>query len=161
MCAPFACLHSLHSESRSSAFQALSGTWSSSSDIAPQATRTYFSQHTYTLPLGSNGVYMGDRWRPQQLGGSRYIWLPMSYSSGSPQLVWADVWSINVGAGTYTVHTGTTYEAENGSRGGASTLMDNSGFSGGRGIGYLGTGLRPDFSSTSMLILLYQVMEAL
>ncbi|TFK97512.1 galactan 1,3-beta-galactosidase [Pterulicium gracile] len=119
---------------------ALSGTWSSSSDIAPQATRTYFSQHTYTLPLGSNGVYMGDRWRPQQLGGSRYIWLPMSYSSGSPQLVWADVWSINVGAGTYTVHTGTTYEAENGSRGGASTLMDNSGFSGGRGIGYLGNG---------------------
>lgn len=40
--------------------------------------------------------------------------------------------------GAWTVANGTTYEAESGVRGGSSTLITNSGFSGGHGIGYLG-----------------------
>lgn len=43
--------------------QSLSGTWSSESDLATSSTRTYYSQNTFDLPLGSNGLYMGDRWR--------------------------------------------------------------------------------------------------
>ncbi|TFK76713.1 galactan 1,3-beta-galactosidase [Pluteus cervinus] len=119
----------------------LSGPWSAEADIAPQATRTYFSQNTFDLPLSSNSaIYMGDRWRPSLLGSSRYMWLPLSWSSGNPQIVQADVWSVNLAAGTYSVATGTTYEAENGTRSGNSTLMSGSSFSGGRAVGYLGNG---------------------
>ena len=42
---------------------------------------------------------MGDRWRPDLLGSSRYIWYPLDFSSGSPTVVHADVWSVNVNAG--------------------------------------------------------------
>ncbi|KAL0581378.1 hypothetical protein V5O48_000642 [Marasmius crinis-equi] len=118
----------------------LSGPWSSQADIAPSATRTYFSQNAFDLPLGSNGVYMGDRWRPSLLGSSRYVWYPLSWSSGNPQIVAADVWSVNPSAGTYTVATGTTYEAESGTISGSAQVLSDSSFSGGRAIGYLGNG---------------------
>ncbi|THG99627.1 hypothetical protein EW026_g2739 [Hermanssonia centrifuga] len=118
----------------------LSGPWSSQQDIAPPATNTYFSQNAYDLPLGSNAIYMGDRWRPDLLGSSRYIWYPLDFSSGSPQLVPADVWSVNIQAGTYSAATGTSYEAENGQLGGSATIASDPSFSGGRVVGYLGDG---------------------
>ncbi|GJE90871.1 galactan 1,3-beta-galactosidase [Phanerochaete sordida] len=118
----------------------LAGPWSAQQDIAPSATRTWYSQNAFDLPLGTNAVYMGDRWRPDLLGSSRYVWYPLDFSSGAPQIVHADVWSVDVQAGTYTVASGTSYEAENGVRGGSSTLLSNSGFSGGKGVGYLGHG---------------------
>lgn len=40
--------------------------------------------------------------------------------------------------GTYTVATGTTYEAESGTLSGAAALTSNSAFSGGEAVGYLG-----------------------
>ncbi|EIW60508.1 galactan 1,3-beta-galactosidase [Trametes versicolor FP-101664 SS1] len=124
------------------AFQAtsLAGPWSAQADIAPEAVRTYYSQNAYDLPLGSNVIYMGDRWRSNLLGSSQYIWLPLDFSSGAPQLVQADVWSVNLNAGTYSVASGTTYEAEKGTLGGSSRLLTNSGFSGGTAVGYLGNG---------------------
>jgi len=118
----------------------LAGGWSSESDIGPSNTRTYFSQNTFDLPLGSNALYMGDRWRPSLLGSSRYIWLPLSWSSGRPQLVAAGVFNLDVNAGPYSLASGTTYEAENGTRGGSSTAITDSAFSGGKGVGYLGNG---------------------
>ncbi|KAH9854104.1 galactan 1,3-beta-galactosidase [Lenzites betulinus] len=124
------------------AFQAtsLSGPWSAQADIAPEAVRTYYSQNAYDLPLGSNAIYMGDRWRSNILGSSQYIWYPLDFSSGTPQLVHADVWSVNLAAGTYSVASGTSYEAESGQLGGSSRLLSNSGFSGGTAVGYLGNG---------------------
>jgi hypothetical protein len=61
---------------------ALSGTWSAQADIAPEANRTYFSQNNYDFPLGTNAIYMGDRWRPDLLGSSRYMWYPLSWATG-------------------------------------------------------------------------------
>ncbi|EIN13160.1 galactan 1,3-beta-galactosidase [Punctularia strigosozonata HHB-11173 SS5] len=118
----------------------ISGTWSSQADIAPEANRTYFSQNNYDFPLGSSAIYMGDRWRPDLLGSSRYMWFPLSWASGVPQIVYADVWSLDLAAGTYAVASGTTYEAESGTRAGSSTLITNGAFSGGRAVGYLGNG---------------------
>ncbi|KAK7468527.1 hypothetical protein VKT23_003031 [Stygiomarasmius scandens] len=92
------------------------------------------------MSLGNDGIYMGDRWRPSLLGSSRYIWYPLSWASGSPQIVAADVWSVNLAAGTYTVATGATYEAENGVLSGSSQILTGSGFSGGRVVGWLGNG---------------------
>lgn len=40
--------------------------------------------------------------------------------------------------GTYSVASGTTYEAENGSLGGSATLASDGSFSGGRAVGFLG-----------------------
>ncbi|KAI0709067.1 galactan 1,3-beta-galactosidase [Earliella scabrosa] len=118
----------------------LSGPWSSQQDIAPPAVRTWYSQNSYDLPLGSNAIYMGDRWRSDQLGSSTYVWYPLDFSSGSPQLIHADVWSVNLAAGTWSIASGTTYEAENGSRSGSSTILSDGSFSGGRAVGYLGNG---------------------
>ncbi|KAF8061007.1 galactan 1,3-beta-galactosidase [Lyophyllum atratum] len=119
----------------------LAGPWSAQADIGPAATRTYFSQNAFDLPINSNfGIYMGDRWRPSLLGSSRYMWFPLSWSSGKPQLVQADVWSINLSAGTFTAASGTTYEAESGTISGSATTLSDSSFSGGKAIGFLGNG---------------------
>ncbi|KAL5534523.1 hypothetical protein ACEPAG_986 [Sanghuangporus baumii] len=118
----------------------LSGPWSAQADIAPANTRTYFSQNAFDLPLGSNAIYMGDRWRPSLLGSSRYIWYPLDFSTGSPQIVHADVWSVDVNAGTYSVTSGTAYEAEAGTISGSATILSGSSFSGGQAVGYLGNG---------------------
>ncbi|KXN81091.1 hypothetical protein AN958_06044 [Leucoagaricus sp. SymC.cos] len=119
----------------------LSGPWSSQADIAPAATRTYFSQNTYDMLLSSNtAIYMGDRWRPSLLGSSRYIWYPMTWGSGFPQILAADVWSINLSAGTFTAASGTTYEAESGTLSGAAQVLSDGSFSGGRAVGWLGNG---------------------
>ncbi|KAF5311783.1 hypothetical protein D9619_003118 [Psilocybe cf. subviscida] len=118
----------------------LAGPWSSQADIAPSATRTYFSQNAYDLPIGNFAIYMGDRWRPSLLGSSTYIWYPLSWSSGVPQIVHADVWSLNINAGTYTAASGTSYEAESGTLSGTAVLASGSGFSGGKCVGYLGHG---------------------
>ena len=79
--------------------QSLAGPWSAQQDITNSATRTWYSQNAFDLPLGSNAIYMGDRWRSNLLGSSRYIWYPLDFSSGSPQIVHADVWTVNPSAG--------------------------------------------------------------
>ncbi|PPQ64764.1 LOW QUALITY PROTEIN: hypothetical protein CVT26_002708 [Gymnopilus dilepis] len=119
----------------------LAGPWSSQADIAPEPVRTYFSQNAFDMFIQSSfTIYMGDRWRPSLLGSSTYIWYPLSWSSGVPQIVPADVWSLNLQAGTYTVASGTTYEAEKGTISGSATLLSDSSFSGGKAVGYLGKG---------------------
>lgn len=81
---------------------------------------------------------MGDRWRSGQLGGSRYVWYPLVWTTGPPKIVAADVWSVNVTTGAYTIEPGTAYEAEGGTLSGAARLLNNNGFSGGVSVGYIG-----------------------
>ncbi|KAJ7225997.1 galactan 1,3-beta-galactosidase [Mycena pura] len=119
----------------------ISSAFSAQADLAPEAVRTYYSQNAFDLPLASgNAIYMGDRWRSDFLGTSTYIWLPLTWASGSPQLIWADVWSLNLAAGTWTIANGTTYEAENGVLSGSAVLASDSSFSGGKAVGFLGNG---------------------
>lgn len=88
--------------------------------------------------MSNFAIYMGDRWRPTLLGSSSYIWYPLDWSTGVPQIVHADVWSVNVQTGTYTQASGTAYEAENGIVSGSATIPTDSSFSGGKAVGYLG-----------------------
>ncbi|KAF8973856.1 galactan 1,3-beta-galactosidase [Flammula alnicola] len=118
----------------------LAGPWSSQADIAPEAVNTYFSQNAFDMPIGNFSIYMGDRWRPSLLGSSRYIWYPLSWNTGIPQIVAADVWSVDLSAGTYSAATGTSYEAESGTISGSATILSDSSFSGGKAVGYLGNG---------------------
>lgn len=97
-------------------------------------------QNTFELPLGSNAIYMGDRWRPSLLGSSRYMWFPLIWDSGSPKIAYADVWTVNPSAGTYSIASGKTYEAESGTIGGSAKAATDSAWSGGKGVGYLGKG---------------------
>ncbi|KAG6891103.1 hypothetical protein C0995_014193 [Termitomyces sp. Mi166 len=117
----------------------LAGPWSTQADIAPSATRTYFSQNTFDMLINNNlAIYMGDRWRPSLLGSSRYIWFPLSWSTGIPQIVHTDVWSIDLSSGTYTTAAGVSYEAESGTISGSATILSDTSFSGGKAVGYLG-----------------------
>ncbi|KAJ7630472.1 galactan 1,3-beta-galactosidase [Roridomyces roridus] len=102
-------------------------------DLNPVAT--YYSQNAFDLAVGTNALYAGDRWRSDILGSSTYIWLPLSWASGVPQLVWADLWNLNIANGSYSVVTGgTTYEAEKGVRSGSSTLISDSSFRNGGSV---------------------------
>jgi len=89
--------------------------------------------------LSSNfAIYMGDRWRPSLLGSSRYMWFPMTWDTGKPQIVAADVWSVDLSADTFNAAMGTSYEAESGTLSGAAQLLTDTSFSGGSAVGWLG-----------------------
>ncbi|KAF5337173.1 hypothetical protein D9611_003438 [Ephemerocybe angulata] len=106
------------------------------------ALRARTFPRTYNLLLNQNtAIYMGDRWRPNLLGSSRYIWYPLVWGSNNlPTIVASDVWSVNLDNGVTTAAAGTTYEAEKGSLSGNARLLNNTGFSGGVAVGYIGNG---------------------
>ncbi|MBN2684729.1 MAG: family 43 glycosylhydrolase [Pontiellaceae bacterium] len=63
------------------------------------ANLTFHSQSTYVLPVqGKENAYifMADRWKPRNLGDSRYIWLPVQFKDDQPYLEWADEWDFSV-----------------------------------------------------------------
>lgn len=59
---------------------------------------TFQSQSTYVLPINEEKgwfIYMGDRWTPDDLGKSPYVWLPLYINEGGEvQIKWYDQWSI-------------------------------------------------------------------
>ncbi len=60
---------------------------------------TFHSQSTFVLPVqGREGAYifMADRWKPKDLGDSRYVWLPLEISGRSLSLRWRDEWNLSV-----------------------------------------------------------------
>ena len=57
---------------------------------------SFHSQSTYVLPVpGKPGrfIYMGDRWYPENLIDSRYIWLPLILEGDQPVITWRDSWN--------------------------------------------------------------------
>lgn len=38
---------------------------------------------------------MGDRWNPKNAIDGRYIWLPITFENGIPQIHWKAQWSLN------------------------------------------------------------------
>jgi|SRR5690625_203975 len=57
---------------------------------------TFQSQSTNVLPI-DNGkfIYIGDRWQPDNLGKSTYVWLPLEIDSDEKvRIIWRDKWSI-------------------------------------------------------------------
>lgn len=68
--------------------------------IGPGADKTFGSQSTFVLPVaGTPGrfIFMADRWNPQDLPDSRYIWLPIRFKSdGAIAIEWLDRWDLRV-----------------------------------------------------------------
>jgi hypothetical protein len=77
--------------------------WSGWKLFAPKGSRTHNSQTTFVLPVvGSRGttfMFMGDRWRPDSLGTSPYIWLPLTVKGTSVSLPWHARWFIDTTTG--------------------------------------------------------------
>lgn len=75
----------------------LSGPWRVLGELCdPDETPdTFASQPACVWPLDvarRRFIYIGDRWRPEDLGRSGYIWLPLSWRAGRPVLHWHDAW---------------------------------------------------------------------
>lgn len=75
--------------------------WTESANFAVDRLKdlTYKSQSTYVFKvegLEDAYVYMGDRWNPNDVGKSHYVWLPISLRSGYPTVRWYDNWDLSV-----------------------------------------------------------------
>jgi hypothetical protein len=65
----------------------------------PDANTTYHTQSTFVLPMpgGKPGefIFMGDRWKSEDLADSRYVWLPFRIGpDGTFRLRWQDAWEL-------------------------------------------------------------------
>lgn len=84
----------------------LAGPWTALANFEPTGSNTFNSQTTYVLPVsgsaGTTYIYMGDRWVPNNLSTSTYIWLPLTLSGNSASLAWHDQWIINASTGTWS-----------------------------------------------------------
>lgn len=59
----------------------------------------YQSQPAYVFPVQGRDkcfIYMGDRWTSSNVGGSKYVWCPLSIRSGYPAVRWYDSWNLSV-----------------------------------------------------------------
>lgn len=83
-----------------------SGAWSSFRDFAPAGTHTYQTQTANIIPVSGGSatsyIYAGDRWNPNDLGGSQLVWLPLTLSGRTADVGWQNSWSLDVGAGTWS-----------------------------------------------------------
>lgn len=55
----------------------MTGPWSPWKTFAKVGSNTYDSQITFILPIGSDTLYLGDRWEFPPLLRSTYVWLPL------------------------------------------------------------------------------------
>jgi hypothetical protein len=66
----------------------------------PDAETTFGSQSTFVLPVpGGSGsfIFMADRWNPQDLADSRYVWLPFNVQTNNTFTIgWRDHWDFSV-----------------------------------------------------------------
>jgi hypothetical protein len=78
----------------------LRGPWSPWRPFAPAGSATFESQCDLVVPLDEDPhhsehfLYIGDRWHPQDLGGSELLMLPMRIGDGKVDLQWRDRWSL-------------------------------------------------------------------
>jgi hypothetical protein len=83
----------------------LSGGWAKWAPFAPKGSHTFNSQTTFVLPVvGSQGttwMFLGDRWKPDSLGTSPYIWLPLTVTGSTVSLAWYDRWTIDAATGRW------------------------------------------------------------
>lgn len=119
----------------------LSGPWSPWKEFADDGSNTYYSQVSYILPINAtSAVYMGDRWIPDNLMRSTYIWLPLELTGGTN--IWLrnrSSWVPNIAGGSWSVSpTERSYEGEAGTLRNGARTVSCSGCSGGSAAGYIG-----------------------
>ena len=81
------------------ASNAIMGRWELKDNpcVGPGARDTYGSQSTYVIKVRGEAdryILMLDRWNPQNLSDSRYVWLPISFEGGRMSIPWQDAWEL-------------------------------------------------------------------
>lgn len=84
---------------RSAVADKILGTWKELGNpcLGRDSAKTYHSQSTYILPVQgkkNSYIFMADRWNPDDAIDGRYIWLPVRFVNGKPQLQWLDEWDL-------------------------------------------------------------------
>jgi len=121
-----------------------SSAWSPARSIAPDSSNTFDSQSNNVIPVGEDQfIFTGDRWKPSQLGDSRYIWLPIEFNpDNSIKISWHSEWWIDSTSGAWGESNSIKYEAESSLNidfpGG--TVVACTGCNGGSAVGYIGNG---------------------
>ena len=62
-----------------------------------QKATTFDSQSTFVLEVVGRPdlfIFMADRWRPENPPDGRYVWLPLCWHGGFPELEWRDSWAV-------------------------------------------------------------------
>ncbi|KFY72182.1 hypothetical protein V499_07649 [Pseudogymnoascus sp. VKM F-103] len=119
----------------------LSGPWSGWNKFAAPGSNTYYSQTTAVVSINGVLMYMGDRWEPNNLMSSTYIWLPLTISGTTATMDNRNSWIINPSAGTWSpapAETVTEAEAKTNTLTGSAIIVSCSGCSGYQAVGWLG-----------------------
>ncbi|WP_197089514.1 family 43 glycosylhydrolase [Bacillus sp. SA1-12] len=68
--------------------------------VGEKASTTFDSQSTNVIPVDpENGkfIFMGDRWNKNDLGNSRYVWLPIEFGQDDEIILqWYDEWKLEL-----------------------------------------------------------------
>ncbi|HLG76858.1 MAG TPA: glycoside hydrolase family 43 protein [Ktedonobacteraceae bacterium] len=77
------------------------GPWTTKGNpcLGPNADETFFAQSTFVLPVRDRDdayIFMADRWRPEHLADSRYVWLPIQLSGDELRILWHENWDLDV-----------------------------------------------------------------
>jgi hypothetical protein len=59
---------------------------------------TFDSQSAFILPVQGKQdayIFMADRWKPDCLSDSRYVWLPIRFSGDDMSIEWLDEWTLD------------------------------------------------------------------
>ncbi len=67
--------------------------------VGAGSDKTFDSQSSDVLQVaGKRGafIFLGDRWKPDDLVDSRYIWLPISIQGDKLEIQWRDHWDLSV-----------------------------------------------------------------
>ncbi|KAF2434421.1 galactan 1,3-beta-galactosidase [Tothia fuscella] len=119
----------------------LYGPWTLWQLFAPQGSKTFTSQTTYILTVGRDtAIYAGDRWVGKNLMRSTYVWLPLRISGKKASLENHPHWSVDITTGSLTLggKQELSYGAHTATASGGARLVDCSGCSGKKSIGYIG-----------------------
>ena len=66
----------------------------------PESETTFRSQDTFVLPVRDRPgrfIFMADRWVPENLQASSYVWLPLEIRGGELRVRWRDSWTLSDG----------------------------------------------------------------
>jgi Glycosyl hydrolases family 43 len=90
---------------------ALTGPWTSFTNLAPPEANNYESQSTMLLKIAGSKkttvIFMGDVWKPRELWDSRYLWMPLEMINGAMHLPSPQPWTLNVKTGESAISAGT------------------------------------------------------
>lgn len=101
----------------------LEGPWSEWQTFAESGSETYHSQTSFVLPLGKVSIYMGDRWDPDNLMRSSYIWLPLEIQGKTAMMRDRRNWILDLQGNWAEGTAGKVYQAEDAELFGHAKLM--------------------------------------